>query len=74
MAPTVWLVFITTVQLGALVGIQFADQPPNEEPGLGTTVRVTLEPRGKYPVHPAPERQLIPTGLLTTVPFPEPTW
>jgi hypothetical protein len=24
-------------------------------------------------VHPAPELQLIPVGLLTTIPMPEPT-
>jgi len=72
-APTVWLVFIITLQGLVVFGVQFADQPP-KEPELGVAVSVTVEPCGKYAVHPAPEPlQLIPTGLLTTVPVPAPT-
>jgi|SRR5580658_6843505 hypothetical protein len=44
MAPTVWLVFIVTVQGLAVSGVQFADQPPNPP---GVAVRVTLDPCGK---------------------------
>ena len=65
------MVFIVTVQGVVVFGVQFADQPPNPP---GVAVRVTLDPSGKYAVHPAPEPlQLIPGGLLVTVPVPAPT-
>lgn len=72
-APTFWLEFITSVQVVEVVGVQFEDQLTNEEPEFGVAVSVTLVPSGKSPVQPALELQLIPVGLLTTIPMPEPT-
>ena len=79
-APTVWLFGIDTVQV-ALVRftppMQFEDQPTNTEPAVGVSVNVTVgvELKGKFAVQLAlvpPLVQLIPTGLLTTVPVPWP--
>jgi hypothetical protein len=61
---------ITLHEVPGPSGLQFDDQPPV----LGDAVSVTVEPFGKYAVHPCPEPlQLIPAGLLTTVPVPAPT-
>jgi hypothetical protein len=42
----------------------------NAEPALGVAVRVTTVPLRKSAAHVAP--QLIPAGLLVTVPVPAP--
>ena len=66
--------FIVTVHMADVLGVEFADQPPNP---VGLAVSCTAVPLGKYPVHPDAERllglQLIPGGLLVTVPVPCPT-
>jgi hypothetical protein len=43
-APTVWFVFMVTVQGFAVFGVQLADQPPKP---AGVAVNVTLDPCGK---------------------------
>jgi hypothetical protein len=75
MAPTGSLLFMTIVQdvVAAVSGRQFEDQPPKVDPAEGTAVRVTAVPATKLPLQPAPEVQLMPTGLLVTVPVPRPT-
>ena len=45
-------------------------QPVNEEPAAGVAVKVTLEPELKVALQVVP--QLMPPGLLTTVPWPLP--
>jgi hypothetical protein len=76
-APTGVLSLITNEHeaAAALSGRQFADHPPKVEPAAGVAVSVTVEPNTKSPAQPAPAPavQLIPTGLLTTVPVPKPT-
>jgi hypothetical protein len=72
-APTAWLVFITTVHVGAFDGMQFEDQPPKVEPEFGVAVSVTFDPLVKYPEQPEPPMQSTPAGVLTTVPLPAPT-
>lgn len=52
------------------VPLQPPDQPANVEPVLGAAVRVTGVPLAKLAVHVVP--QLIPVGLLVTVPVPVP--
>jgi hypothetical protein len=71
MAPTVALSLIIKVHVVAVSGVQLADQPP--KPG-DVADNVTDEPRTKLAVHPVPEPvQLIPGGVLVTVPEPKPT-
>jgi hypothetical protein len=62
--------FIVTVQL--LVPVQAPLQPANVEPELGAAVSVTCDPLLKFAVQPLP--QLIPDGLLVTVPAPVPAF
>ena len=45
-------------------------QPVKEEPAAGAAVSVTAVPLGKFAVQVAP--QLMPAGLLVTVPVPAP--
>ena len=45
--------------LGIARGMQLADQPSNVEPALGVATSVTTEFRGKLPMHPVPEPQLM---------------
>ena len=71
MAPTGSLLVITILQVLVVSGRQSADQPPKLEPAAGVAVSVTVEPKTKLPVHPAPETQSIPSGTLVTVPFPQ---
>lgn len=52
-------------------GVQLDDHPAKVEPPLGVAVNVTVEPRTKLAVH-LPLVQLIPDGLLVTVPSPDP--
>jgi hypothetical protein len=72
-APTGSLLFITIEHEAAVTGRQFADHPPKVDPAAGVAVSVTVVPKTKLPAQPAPAVQLIPTGLLTTVPVPKPT-
>ena len=46
------------------------DQPVNTKPGFGAAVRVTVVPVANAAAQVGP--QLIPAGLLVTVPVPEP--
>jgi hypothetical protein len=61
--------FIVKVQV-LLVPEQSPDQPAKVEPESAVAVRVTVVPEAKYATHPVP--QLIPAGLLVTVPDPVP--
>lgn len=78
MTPTVWLPPIVTVQVavvafgGAVSGEQF-EEKPKTTPEVAVAVSVTGDPSTKSAVHEAPAPQLIPTGLLVTVPLPLPT-
>jgi hypothetical protein len=67
-AVTVALLVKVTVQ--AAVPVQAPDQPPNVELVFAAAVSVTAVPLGKFAVHVVP--QLIPAGLLVTVPEPLP--
>lgn len=58
--------FITTVQ--APLPLQAPPQPPNVPPPVAVAVSVTELPLTKLPLHVAP--QLIPAGVLVTVPLP----
>ena len=58
------------VTLQAPVPVQAPDQPANVELVLGAAVSVTMVPLVKLALHIAP--QLIPAGLLMTVPAPVP--
>jgi hypothetical protein len=53
------------------VAVQLPDQPPKVEPEAGVAVNVTAVPLLRLAVHVLP--QLIPVGLLFTVPVPVPT-
>jgi hypothetical protein len=59
-----------TVPAQAAVPPQAPDQPAKTEPGAGVSVSETIVPDGKSVVHVAP--QLIPAGVLVTVPEPVP--
>jgi hypothetical protein len=61
--------FIVKVQV-LLVPEQSPDQPAKVEPESAVAVRVTVVPEAKYATHSDP--QLIPAGLLVTVPDPVP--
>ena len=50
--------------------MQAPDQPPKEEVALAAADKVTAVPLGKLAVHVDP--QLMPAGLLVTVPAPAP--
>ena len=52
------------------VPLQVSDQPTNVDPAAGVAVKVTLEPLLKLALHLVP--QLIPAGLLVTIPLPVP--
>ena len=54
----------------ALVPEHAPDQPANSELASGFATSVTCVPLSKFAVHAAP--QLIPAGLLVTVPPPVP--
>jgi hypothetical protein len=69
-AITFSLALSVTTQVGLV--LQFASvQPANVEFALAVAVSVTLVPSGKLALQVAP--QLIPEGLLVTVPVPVPT-
>lgn len=68
-APTAVSEVIVTVQ--AAVPVQAAPlQPANTDPGAAVGVKVTTVPELKSAEHAAP--QLIPAGVLVTVPVPAP--
>jgi hypothetical protein len=52
------------------VPLQAPDHPTKVEPEAGAAVKVTLLPVGKFAEQVAPHE--IPTGLLVTVPVPDP--
>jgi hypothetical protein len=54
----------------APVPVQAPDQPANDEPVLAVAVSVTSVPLAKLALHIVP--QLMPDGLLMTVPVPVP--
>ena len=62
-----WLIKIVQV---VAVPVQAPDQLVNVEPADGTAVKVTDVPLLKFAEHVLP--QLIPAGLLVTVPVPVP--
>jgi hypothetical protein len=72
---TVGVPVIETAQLGGfvcgLVGVQFALKPENVEPPVGVAVSTTWVPFSKFPEHVV-AGQVIPAGLLVTVPVPVP--
>ena len=59
-----------SVRLHVPVSVQAPDHPVNVEPVLGVAVRVTDVPLAKLALQVAP--QLMPDGLLVTVPVPVP--
>lgn len=67
-AVAVALVFGVRVQVP--MPLQAPDQPANVDPELAFAVRVKDAPELKLAVHVAP--QLIPDGVLVTVPVPVP--
>lgn len=67
-ANSVWFAFMVTVQVP--VPVQSPLQPEKVDPADGVAVRVTTVLSAKLNEHVAP--QLIPGGLLVTVPLPVP--
>jgi hypothetical protein len=67
-AVTLWLAIILMIQ--ELLPVQLPLQPTNFDPTPGDAINVTEVPLLKFPVQV--EGQLIPTGLLVTVPLPVP--
>ena len=63
--------FIGTVQVVA-VPEQSPDQPAKDDPALEAAVRVTEVPEEQDSEQSLP--QLIPAGLLVTVPVPDPAF
>ena len=68
-AKTEWFVFIPTTHWPK--PLQSPAQPLKVEPPSGVAVSVTVAPVFKFAEQVAP--QLIPAGLLVTVPVPPPT-
>ena len=71
---TVWAPLIVTVHVGGFVcglaGVQLVLKPLNVEPPVGVAVSTTGFPLSKFAEHVV--GQLIPVGLLVTVPVPVP--
>jgi hypothetical protein len=63
----VWEVSVTTHEL---IPEHAPDQPVNVDPDAGVAVRVTLVPEANFAMQLDP--QLIPEGLLLTIPVPVP--
>jgi hypothetical protein len=55
-----------------MMGAQLAENPPKIDPEFGEAVRVAVAFSEKFPVHPSPPLQLMPAGLLMTLPDPWP--
>lgn len=70
-AVTVFAASIATVQVVAVTGVQFTDQPRKTEPDAGVAVSVTLVPTANDLEHVLPQE--IPVGFEVTVPVPLPT-
>ena len=64
------LAFIVTVQVLPVTLQLEPVQPAKDEPAAGVAVNVTTVPLANDDVHVAP--QLMPAGLLVTVPEPAP--
>lgn len=62
--------FALNVTAHVLVPVHAPLHPPKDEPEAAVAVRVTAMPEAKLAVHVVP--QLIPAGLLVTVPLPLP--
>jgi hypothetical protein len=58
------------VTLHPLVPVQFPAQPAKKDPLLAVAVNFTFVPEAKLAAHVG--AQLIPAGVLTTVPVPLP--
>src|ERR1700761_4758263 len=67
-----WASTSTPVLVLVLVPDHAPPQPAKVEPDSGVAVRTTVCPSGKEAAHVAP--QLIPAGLLVTLPEPEPAF
>ena len=67
---TVTEALLVNVTLQVLVPVQAPDQPANVEVAFGAAVSVTMVPLGKLALHVEP--QLMPAGLLVTLPPPVP--
>ena len=63
-------VALVNVTLQVLVPVEAQDQPANVEVALGAAVSVTMVPLVKVALHVGP--QLMPAGLLVTLPPPVP--
>ena len=70
MNVAVTLVLALTVTVQVAVPVQAPDQPAKVEPEEGVAVRVTEVPLLKVAAQVEP--QLIPAGVLVTVPVPVP--
>jgi hypothetical protein len=68
----VTVVLAASVKLHAPVPVQPPAHPAKVEPALGVAVRVTAVPGAKLALQVVP--QLIPEGLLVTVPVPVPAF
>lgn len=56
-----------------MTGVQLAENPSKIDPGFGVAMRVTGAFSEKFPAQPSSPPQMIPTGLLITLPDPSPT-
>jgi hypothetical protein len=55
-----------------MIGVQLTEKPSKIDPEFGVAVRVTGAFNEKFPVQPSSPPQMIPAGLLITLPDPSP--
>lgn len=72
MAVTCWLAFIVTTHVELVLLQELTDQPAKVELPAGVSVSVTLVPKAKLALQVGFGGQVIPPGLLVTVPVPVP--